>query len=140
MPTAVIRCWMCSRSGSLNALIAPDSYTYPCIPAFAFFLHVSLISKAFSGKTASALQTSPPTPMDEDNLKFKQSYSEGCITSYVVVDIQSCELPWHEAQVAGYSICKGDLCIFQSWRIHYSIHTQHKIIRLCIFNKHFLTP
>lgn len=74
----------------------------PVSPAFAFILHVSLISKAFSGKTASALQISPPTRIDEDNVKFKQSYAEGCITSYAALDIQSCELPWHKAQVAGY--------------------------------------
>lgn len=68
--------------------------------------------------------------MDEDNLKFKQSYVEGCITSYAALDIQSCELPWHEAQVAGYWIHKGDLWIFQSWRIHYLMDAQHKIIHL----------
>ncbi|TSL68255.1 hypothetical protein Baya_6036 [Bagarius yarrelli] len=40
-------------------------------------------------ENCSALQTSLPTPMDKDNLKFKQSFAEGCITSYAALNIQS---------------------------------------------------
>lgn len=80
-----------------------------------------------------------PHPWMRTTWSSSSPKAEGCITSFAALDIQSCELPWHEAQVAGYKICKGDLCIFQSI-IHYLIESQHKIICLCIFNKQFLAP
>ncbi|GAA6102047.1 uncharacterized [Tachysurus ichikawai] len=63
---------------------------------------------------ASVLQTSPPTPMEEDNLKLKQSCAEGYITSYAALDIPagaelpflSCELPWHKAKLQVTELAK----------------------------------
>lgn len=54
----------------------------------------------------------------------------------------SCLGTRHKLQVTDslFWISKGDLWIFQSWRIHYLIDSQHKVIHWFVFSKQFPTP